>query len=212
MFGRDIRAIIPQIAMSAGTMVACSTKEIIMGTHSNIGPIDPHLRDIPAYGVILEFKRAFKETKEDPARIPIWQSIIGQYRPTFLNQCEDAIRWLNSFVREQLRNVMFYGNKNKTYKAAKVVRALTDFRLGRQSHERHLHYEDCRSIGLKVVPLESDNTFQDLVLTVHHCYMHSLMNTPSLKLIENHLGVAFVKQFREFPVAMPQVLPIQPQD
>ncbi|MBI4303195.1 MAG: ATP-dependent Clp protease proteolytic subunit [Chloroflexi bacterium] len=211
MFGKDIRAIVPQIAMSAGTMVACSTKEIVMGTHSNIGPIDPHLRDIPAYGVILEFKRAFKEVREDPARIPIWQTIISQYRPTFLSQCEDSIKWSNSFVREQLRNVMFYRNKDKADKAAKVVRKLTDYRLGRQSHERHLHYEDCRSIGLKVVPLENDDTLQDLVLTVHHCYMHALMNTLSFKIIENHLGVAFIKQVREFAIPMPQLLPTQPQ-
>lgn len=212
MFGKDIRAIIPQIAMSAGTMIACSTKEIVMGTQSNLGPIDPHLRDIPTYGVILEFRRAFKEVKDDPSRIPIWQAIIGQYKPTFLSQCEDAIKWSNSFVREELRNVMFLRHKDKVYKAAKIVKALTDFRLGRQSHERHLHYEDCRRIGLNVVPLEKDDDFQDLVLTVHHCYMHSLMNTASYKLIENHLGVAFVKHLR-MPqvVAMPQGLPIQPQ-
>ncbi len=52
MFGTDIRAIVPQIAMSAGTMLACSCKEIVMGNHSNLGPIDPHLRGIPARGVI----------------------------------------------------------------------------------------------------------------------------------------------------------------
>ena len=78
IFGRDVRSIVPQIAMSAGTMVACSAKVIMMGTQSNLGPIDPQLRDVPAYGVIREFKRAFKEVKQDPARIPIWQTIIGQ--------------------------------------------------------------------------------------------------------------------------------------
>lgn len=55
MFGSDIRAIVPQIAMSAGTMIACSCKSILMTSHSNLGPIDPHLRGIPAYGVIQEF-------------------------------------------------------------------------------------------------------------------------------------------------------------
>ena len=40
-FGGDIRAIIPQIAMSGGTMIACSCKEIIMGKQSSLGPIDP---------------------------------------------------------------------------------------------------------------------------------------------------------------------------
>ena len=34
MFGDDIRAIVPQIAMSAGTMVACSCKEILMARQS----------------------------------------------------------------------------------------------------------------------------------------------------------------------------------
>jgi ClpP class serine protease len=43
MFKGDIRAIIPQIAMSAGTMIACSCHTIVMGTHSNLGPIDPQL-------------------------------------------------------------------------------------------------------------------------------------------------------------------------
>ncbi|KJR43479.1 periplasmic serine protease [Candidatus Magnetoovum chiemensis] len=31
MFGNDIRAIIPQIAMSAGTMIACACKQILIG-------------------------------------------------------------------------------------------------------------------------------------------------------------------------------------
>ena len=43
MFNNDIRAIIPQISMSAGTMIAMSCKEIIMGEQSSLGPIDPQM-------------------------------------------------------------------------------------------------------------------------------------------------------------------------
>lgn len=43
MFGVNIRAIVPQMAMSGGTMIACACKEIIMGKHSNLGPIDPQV-------------------------------------------------------------------------------------------------------------------------------------------------------------------------
>src|SRR5579875_2518168 len=60
MFRTDIRAIIPQLAMSAGTMIACSCKEIIMGKHSSIGPIDPQIGGRPAHGIIEEFERAAK--------------------------------------------------------------------------------------------------------------------------------------------------------
>ncbi len=41
MFDKDIRVIVPQISMSAGTMIALASKEIVMGKHSNLGPIDP---------------------------------------------------------------------------------------------------------------------------------------------------------------------------
>lgn len=51
MFGNDIRAIVPQLAMSAGTMIACSCKSILMGKQSNLGPIDPQLGSIPAHGL-----------------------------------------------------------------------------------------------------------------------------------------------------------------
>ena len=42
--------------------------------------------------------------------------------------------------------------------------------------------------------IEGDPQLQDLILTVHHCYMHILMNTPAFKVIENHSGTAFIKQ------------------
>jgi ClpP class serine protease len=54
MFGNNVRAIVPQMAMSAGTMIACSCKSIVMGKQSNIGPIDPQLGGIPADVVKLE--------------------------------------------------------------------------------------------------------------------------------------------------------------
>lgn len=193
MFGDDIRAFVPQIAMSAGTMIACSCKEIWMAKHSNLGPIDPHLGGIPAYGVIGEFKRACKEVKSDPTKIPMWQSIIGQYRPTFLSRCENAIKLSNDFVEAQLASGMFKGERNAKKKAAAVVRKLTDY-SGNKAHDRHINIEECESFGLKIKKIEENSEHQDLLLTVHHCFMHSLMNTPTFKMIENHLGVAFVKQ------------------
>ena len=192
MFKKDIRAIIPQIAMSAGTIIACSCKKILMGSHSNLGPIDPHLMNIPANGVKEEFERACEEVKNDPSKIPIWQAIIGQYRPTFLSQCENAIEWSDKFVEEQLQTVMFKGDRDKKAKASKIVNALSDYRENKR-HERHLHIEDCKKIGLKIEEIEEDSELQDLILTVHHCYMHALMNTSAFKMIENHLGTAFVK-------------------
>ncbi len=91
MFGNDIRVIVPQIAMSAGTMIACSAKEIVMGKQSSLGPIDPQLRGIPAQGVISEFEQALADYKVDRDSLEIWKPIIQQYRPTFLGQCKQAV-------------------------------------------------------------------------------------------------------------------------
>jgi hypothetical protein len=197
MFAKNVRAIVPQIAMSAGTMLACSCKEIWMGKHSNLGPIDPHINGIPAYGVLSEFREACKQVKQDPSKIPIWQSIIGQYRPTFLSRCENAIEWSNSFVRQQLAEIMFAGQPNAKEKADAIVKRLTDF-TENKTHERHIHCEECLEMGLNVKSIEndksSDKDFQDLVLTVHHCYMHVFMNTRSYKAIENHIGGGIFKQ------------------
>jgi ATP-dependent protease ClpP protease subunit len=203
MFGSDIRAIVPQIAMSAGTMIACSCKEILLARHSNLGPIDPHVRGVPAYGVVAEFKQAVKEIASDPSRIPVWQAIIGRYGPTFLSQCENAIAWSKEFVERQLENVMFYKQPDAKQKAEKIVRKLTDYK-GNKTHARHIHFDELKAMGLNVKRIEDDQTFQDMVLTVHHCFMHSIMNTPTFKIIESHKGAAFVKQQIEYQVQQQQ--------
>ena len=193
MFNENMRAIVPQIAMSAGTMLACSCKSILMAKHSNLGPIDPHLRGVPAYGVIEEFERACKEVKDDPSKTQMWQAIIGQYKPTFLGQCQNAIKWSNEFVQKELVNVMFKGMPDAVQRAKKIVKQLTDYTANR-THERHISSEECKDMGLVIEEIEADQILQDRLLTVHHCYMLSLMNTGSYKMIENHMGIAFVKQ------------------
>lgn len=75
MFGKDIRAIVPQLAMSARTMIALSCKSVLMGKESSLGPIDPQIGGIPAHGVIEEFKRASEEIADDPSKTPVWQPI-----------------------------------------------------------------------------------------------------------------------------------------
>lgn len=192
----DIRAIIPQMAMSAGTMIACSCREIWMGKHSNLGPIDPQLQGVPAYGVLSEFKRACQEVKDDPRKIPIWQPIIGQYHPTFLSRCENAISLSNSFVKQQLAEVMFHGQQGAKNKANSIVRRLSHYDKNK-THDRHIHYEECKKMGLEVKSIEEDSAFQDLILTVHHCYMHTLMNTPTYKIIENHIGIGICKNLSQ---------------
>ena len=58
MFDKDVRVIVPQLAMSAGTMIACSAKQIVMGKQSSLGPIDPQIFGMPAQAILEEFQMA----------------------------------------------------------------------------------------------------------------------------------------------------------
>lgn len=194
MFGCDIRAFIPQLAMSAGTMIACACKEIFMGKQSSLGPIDPQFRGVPAHGVIEEFEKARNEIKDDPSNIPLWQPILAKYSPTLIGECEKAIEWANEMVTEWLLSGMFRGRrtKKKLKKVQMIVEDLTDHALSK-SHERHLPYDRCQEVGLKVKSLEDSQELQDAVLSVHHACIHTLGATPAFKIIENHEGRAFIQ-------------------
>lgn len=192
MFGENIRVIVPQMAMSAGTMIACCCKEILMAKHSCLGPIDPQINGLPVHGILEELERAYAEVKDNPATAHIWGPIIGKYPLSFISQCENAVLRAEEFVCEELSKIMFANETKPAEKAQQVCDALTDFR-GNKAHDKHIHYEKCQEIGLNVSLIEENQVLQDLILTVHHCNIHSLTNTPSFKIIENQNGAAFVK-------------------
>jgi ATP-dependent protease ClpP protease subunit len=202
MFGNDIRAVIPQIAMSAGTIIACSCKSILMGKHSNIGPVDPQFGGIPAIGVLSELARAWEEIKEDQRASLLWNPILGRLTPSFVQQCEWSIG--KDLIGKALREGMFNGEAGQEEKMEKIIKWLSDL-SDNKTHSRHFHYKECQENGLKIEMLEDgDAELQDLVLTVHHCFMLSLMNSHSYKIIENHLGRAMVKQIApQFMLQMP---------
>ena len=192
VFGHDIRAIVPQIAMSAGTLIACSCTKIDMGKESNLGPIDPQFNGMPANGVISEFERAIEEIKKDPHRLAAWQMIIGKYHPTFLGECRNAIEWSEKCVESWLQTGMFKGDKQALRKAQKIVKELSDSNKTK-SHSRHIHIDACEKMGLKIVRLEDDNALQDLVLTVHHAFMQTFSEVPQLvKIVENERGIGML--------------------
>ncbi len=195
MFGTDIRAIVPQLAMSGGTMISCACKSILMGKQSNLGPIDPQFGGLPAHGILEEFMQAHNEVKNDPTKAAVWQPIIANYRPTLIGECLKAIQWSEQIVKGWLRTGMLQGDPNAEKKITVIWQELGDHALT-LSHARHLNAEKCREMGLVVEQLETDPKLQDAVLSVHHSMMHTLSGTSAFKVIENHLGKAYIKQIR----------------
>lgn len=221
MFGNDIRAIVPQLAMSAGTMIACSCKSILMGKQSNLGPIDPQLGSLPAHGIVEEFKRAYEEIKaaqvnalanphepsaiaEANAKIALWQPIIAKYSPSLIGECEKNIDWSESMVKDWLTNNMLSSLPSDELDKVRgvIMKELADHTVSK-SHGRHIPMQKCIDIGLNIEKLEDDPTLQDLVLSVHHSCIHTLSETSSIKIIENQNGIAFIQMVQMMPLPNP---------
>jgi len=189
MFGNDVRAIIPQISMSAGTMIALSCKEIIMGKQSNLGPIDPQMGGVACQAVLDEFQKAKDDIRVNPQAAPLWQVIISKYHPTFLGACQSSIEWSEKLAFDWLTRNMCRGDETRT---KKILKEFSDHKTNK-SHARHISKDKCKEIGVSIVDMETDNDLQDLILTVHHSFMHTFSHSSATKIVENHLGVAYVE-------------------
>ncbi|GAW54795.1 putative uncharacterized protein [Nocardioides sp. PD653] len=102
-----IRVIVPFAAMSAGTMWAMSADEIVMGKHSQLGPIDPQITlapggmPMPAGALTDQFREAMRECSADPSAVTGWLPTLQQYPPGLLNFCESAKDLSKTLVAQQ---------------------------------------------------------------------------------------------------------------
>ena len=196
---RDVRVIVPHMAMSAATMLACSANRIVMGKHSFLGPIDPQMimqtatgiRAVPAQAIIAQFEKA-REECNDPAKLRAWLPMLNQYGPDLLVTCKNVSELSQALVRTWLKEYMFDGHADGEAKATEIASWLAghDNHL---SHGRPLARDVLKAHGLIIDDLEADQEEQDLVLSVFHAVSHCFSATPVVKITENNIGKAFVK-------------------
>ena len=188
-FGKDIRVIVPQLAMSAGTMIACSAKEIVMGKQSSLGPIDPQLNGIPAYSIQSEFEDAKADLAIGNANFNYWRLLLSKYPAAYIKMASDAIALSDALLKEWLISGMLEGENSEV--VDRVCNSLNEH-VDSKVHARHFDAVFCKSIGLHIIDLEADQQLQDAVLSIHHCYVHTFASTPAVKIIENQCGKAFI--------------------
>jgi ATP-dependent protease ClpP protease subunit len=189
-----IRAIIPQNAMSAATMLACACNELVMAKHSAIGPIDPQMGVIanngsrfmiPAQSILDEFEQAKQEIIKNPELATLWVNRINSYPHGFFKKCEDTIDLSIKLVGNWLNEYMFSDHAKK--EGDRIAEWLC--RSGEhKTHARPITIEKALEQGLKVTPLESDQKLQDLVLSIFHSTMVTFDITQCVKIIENQEG------------------------
>src|SRR5271165_5908670 len=119
--------------MSAGTIIACACKEIIIGKQSNLGPVDPQINGIPAQAVLAELEFAYRDMMANQAKQLIWNPILSRYTPSFVQQCQWAVENGKIFVGKFLAENMFahIAEPEKSAKVSSVVDRRTDLSVNR---------------------------------------------------------------------------------
>jgi hypothetical protein len=212
---RRIRVIVPHAAMSAATMMALSADEIVMGAHSQLGPIDPQFtiqtpegaRSAPGQAILDQFDQAKLECI-DPTRLPAWLPSLRMYGPGLIANIRHQHQLSQDLVAGWLERYMFRRSPRRHEKAVAAAAWFADFKRFK-SHGRPVHRDLARSQGLRIVNLESDPAFQDAVLSVHHAVQLTLGGTPTAKIVENHHGRAWIKisQVVGMPISVPVPAP-----
>ena len=191
-FNNDIRVIVPQLAMSAGTMIACSAKEIVMGKQSSLGPIDPQFNGIPAYNIKMEFEEAKTDLAKHPENINFWKIRLQQYPAAFVMSAKDAIDLSDALIGEWLGTCMYDKSIPEDEATIKKICQNLNEHDKSKNHGRHFDYMFCKEIGLKIAEMEANPKLQEAVLSLHHAYMITLSNTNAVKIIESQNNKAYI--------------------
>lgn len=201
---KHVRAIVPNYALSAGTMIACGCDEIVMGKHSFLSPIDAQftfqtklgVRQIAAGAIKKQFEMAVEDCTNNPEHIGVWYPILEQFGPDLLAKAEAGMDMSPDIVSAWLSKYMLNGDDSL---AGAIAGELADHDK-HHDHDRRFSRNKVKDMGLRVVDLESSQEWQDAALSVFHCCTHTSLMAKVVKLIENHNGRAFLKMGAMVPM------------
>ena len=198
LYRGDVEVFVPQMAMSAGTIMACGARAIHMGTYSSLGPIDPHTDDgIPVWAILEDFKEIKRDIAASETNYLAWLPILSKYRVGLISACNVlndlsasiATKWLK-------RNDGMFSDlpdDERDKKAEEIVGQLSNYsRL--KSHDRHISMAECKKeigFGDKIIDLAGDPSYDNMknaLLSYHQACEHTLRDKKVSKIIENHIG------------------------
>jgi len=147
--GGQFRAIIPDFAKSAGTLIVLGADALLMSDSSELGTVDPQIWTGDGRGnlichSVLSYLDAFKihaaKLREDPDD-PVAHLMLNKLDPTTLRHYEAIRDRARSFAEDQLKR------KGRNFSA--IASALMD--IGRwQSHGQMIPWQDAKELGLPV--------------------------------------------------------------
>lgn len=223
---RHIRFIIPNLALSAATMLAMAGDEILMETDAELGPIDPQfiipkadgtVTVAPAQAIIDQFDAIEKKLSKNPQLLPPWIPILQMYAPSLYQQARNALDLAKALVKEWLASYMFADmpKKKRGQLAAGVARYLSDHNKFK-SHGRGLCPGDFQKIpalsAVKVYDLASMPDLHSRVQSLYHAISLTFTGTSAIKIFENTKGKALIRLRTQIMMPFPLMMQPGPQE
>jgi len=125
--------VVPNYALSAGTVLVMSGDTIYMDYYSRLGPIDPQVetatgRMVPALGYLIQWERLLKKANEGNISLPEIQLMISGFDQAELYQYEQARELSIALLKEWLVKYKF---KNWTVTETRKINVTDQRRRGR---------------------------------------------------------------------------------
>ena len=199
----EFRVIVPNMAKSAGTLIALGADKIVMGYCSELGPIDPQVRitvsnalqQVSAWtfihardNLIAQFNQA-KAKKEDPS--PYLQQLAA-IDPVFVTHCEQLMTFAKQVGRKWIVSRLTAEGEKKA-KAEKAADKVVGFLSNVAAHITHGRLilacelkKNC-SPPLEVIELEETNEEWQILWELYvrcEVFLMTNPNPPKAKLIE----------------------------
>lgn len=177
--GGEIIFLVPNFAMSAGTILVMSGDRILMDYFAVLGPIDPQMSNVsgqyvPALGYLEKYKELVEKSKKGGLSQAELVFLLDKFDPAQLHRLEQARehsvdllkRWLVKYkfkdwkiTKDRKRKVTM---AMKTSRAAEIAKKLNNTRMWR-SHGRGLSIEVLRNdLNLLVEDLGTDDKLKEL--------------------------------------------------
>lgn len=198
-----LRVIIPEIAKSAGTLIALGADRITMGLPSELGPIDPQvprysggqIQYVPAWSYIDAFKFLQENSKDEQGNLKHeFYPLLASFDIPFYQICDNAVKETHEAARDFLKEGMFKRNQG-------IIEAIISFFLyDLRPHEALIRAKEAQQkLGRSRVEILNENDALWKLYWELHCRTCGLLDkTPIVKLVEHSNGV-LVRQVQLTP-------------
>ena len=149
---RELTVIIPDMAKSAGTILALGAHHILLGPTSDLGPIDPQFQVgqdlVSAKDIIAALESAEAAIRASPATFPLHAALLADVTALMVQQARSALARSGDVMREALKSQPDRTPAEIDSLCASLMQPLIEVP---RSHGASLGIADAVSLGLPVI-------------------------------------------------------------